>query len=390
MTVVKFQDLNITMIKSLTEEKTLRFSYTVILVSVITSIFLSIKLWVGQRFFPSIPLFDFLPTLKTPLDSILLYLTEIAITLNIIYFFDKRLHLCLIFSFIILGVFDLSRIQPWYFHAFLMIISFLGHIKDSEKSQTRITFLLKVIISISLIWNGLNKINISYFNEVIPWFSKAFSSKTNDIIYTFSILLPLLEIISPIIIWREKTRKLGMFLIIIIQFFYIFITSPLGYNINLSMLPWHFSLSILIFLLFQKSHNFRENISLVFESKSLKIAIITIAFLPLLNLFNLWDSYLSFNLYSNAGSSAKIYLSDKALNFLPSGIENHLKNEESPNTIDIKKWAVSELGVCVYPEKRAYERVKKYFLEYASDSSEVMLNYQEKRTIFKNPEPIVN
>ena len=377
------------MTKSFIEEKKLQLIYITILVCLISSMLLSIKLWMGQRYFPLIPVLDFLPQLKYPYDSVLFYFAEIIFALNVIYFFDRRLHFGLIFSLIILAIFDISRIQPWYFNSFLLIIPFYFLKNQVENKNVLVNVLLKLIISIYLIWNGLNKINISYFKEVIPWFTQAFPKNLSVFIFLMSILLPILEIIAPIILWREKTRKIGIILVLTIQFFYIAVTSPLGHNINLSMIPWHLSISLITFLLFQKNHAFQESLKLIIVDLKLRMLIMLIALLPLLNLFNLWDAYLSFNVYSNAGARGTIYLGEKTLKFLPTGIEKNLKNENKPNIIDIKKWAINDLGAGIYPEKRAFKKVKSYFMKYSTDSSDVILNLQEKQTIFKTPESII-
>ena len=110
---------------------------------------LSIKLWMGQRYFPLIPMFDFLPELKNPYDSILLYFAEIIVALNVIYFFNRWLFFGLIFSLVALAIFDMSLIQPWYFNSFLLIIPFYFIGSECQKKKEKVLVLLKVIISIS-------------------------------------------------------------------------------------------------------------------------------------------------------------------------------------------------------------------------------------------------
>lgn len=84
--------------------------------------------------------------------------------------------------------------------------------------------------------------------------------------------------------------------------------------------------------------------------------------MPLLNFFNLWDSYLSHNLYSGNTSGGVVYVSDSVENKLPEAIKPYSIGELNQNQITIKYWCMMELGVPAYPEKRNFEAISNTFI----------------------------
>ena len=100
--------------------------------------------------------------------------------------------------------------------------------------------------------------------------------------------------------------------------------------------------------------------------------------MPLFNFFNLWDSYLSLNLYSGNTSNGVIYVSDNLKEKLPPAIKPYAIGQLNQNQITIKYWCMEELGVPAYPEKRNFEVITNFFYAYATDSSEVYLMFTPK------------
>ena len=107
--------------------------------------------------------------------------------------------------------------------------------------------------------------------------------------------------------------------------------------------------------------------------------------LPLFNFVNLWDSYLSHNLYSGNTSNGVIYISDALETKLPEKIRKYSLGELNQNQITIKYWCMMELGVPAYPEKRNFESITSTFYKYATDSSEVYLLYTPKLKVSDRP-----
>ena len=105
--------------------------------------------------------------------------------------------------------------------------------------------------------------------------------------------------------------------------------------------------------------------------------------MPFTNLFNKWETYLSFSLYSGNTNNAKIELSDKAMDKLPYYIKHYVITENDRNVLYPKWWSLGELNVPLYPERRVFEKVKRHVVNLTTGKSEdVKLVYIEKQKIF--------
>ncbi|MCX6296934.1 MAG: hypothetical protein NTX97_12910 [Bacteroidetes bacterium] len=100
--------------------------------------------------------------------------------------------------------------------------------------------------------------------------------------------------------------------------------------------------------------------------------------MPLFNFFDLWDSYLSHNLYSGNTSNGIIYVSENLQTRLPEAIQPFSIGESDQKRINIKYWCMQELGVPAYPEKRNFKAISRSFYNYATDSSDVYFMYVPK------------
>lgn len=358
----------------------------------VLSVILSFKLWTAGRYFPLVPLFDFIPALKNPFDLALLLSGTAIVVFIFIYDYKKRLHIALLSLMGLLAIFDQNRLQPWFYQSFLLLLPLL-HLGTKEfdgQASVKAFNSLKLVLFGIILWNGINKLNPHYFSEAVPWLCKPFEG---TLFLPFKILfvaLPILEIASSILFWFRKTRTLALISLVLIQLLYLVSTGPLGHNTSKAMWPWH--LVVILFALFcfpEESNDFRTSFHELKQSISGKIIVVAITILPFLGLFNFWDAYLSFNLYSGGSSQAKIYLGEDVQKFLPKEAEKYFNDESNPNVVDIRKWSINELGVPPYPEKRVYKKVKAYFEKYSDDPSEIVLSYIPKQTLFRSPEPEV-
>jgi hypothetical protein len=99
-----------------------------------------------------------------------------------------------------------------------------------------------------------------------------------------------------------------------------------------------------------------------------------IGVLPALSFVRLWDSYLSFALFSGDTTSAQIFISDAVRESLPAAVRTYVSPAEpGRNLLNNGRWAMEELRVPSYPEERIYRRLALYACQHASTPSEVEL-----------------
>jgi hypothetical protein len=269
-------------------------------------------------------------------------------------------------------VLDINRLQPWFFQYMLILIVFIGVRRKSEMSIP----LLQLIVAGMFFWGGIHKFNTFYFTETALWLSQALG-KGNAVQYIFYIL-PAAEILIAISLIIKPIRKAGIIAGTLLQFFIIFILSPLGLNYNLIIIPWNLAVIVFTWVLFYKTENdFRDYLKMA--KMPVFVLICTLVYLfPLLHIFNLWPAYMSFNLYSGNTSKGYIFVSEPVKELLPEEISNLVNN----NRLDISAWSMKELNVPCFPEKTTFIQAAEFIRGYAREQDEVTLLYQPKSTIF--------
>ena len=106
--------------------------------------------------------------------------------------------------------------------------------------------------------------------------------------------------------------------------------------------------------------------------------------LPALSLVDLWDSYLSFALYSGNQRMATIYMADSVADKMPGELQELIEvNDSKVDTLDVEEWSYSELNVPPYAEMRIYKNVGKRVCALAGNSPRMVMSVEGKRRWFR-------
>lgn len=351
----------------------------------LTSMLLSYKLWLGDRMFPLIPAFDFLPNLHHPIDIILFIITLLLLACIIIFKNSHKYIIAFIICSLLLALLDQNRWQPWFYQYLLMffVLSFYDFNKNDTKHSDAIVTIFKLMIGAIYFWSGLQKLNPHFITDTYPWLIEPITNHmTENGIRNIDWLgkaFPIVEIFTGIALFITRTKKIAVTLLFLMHLFILYVLGPFGHNYNPVVWPWNIAMMLFAYFLFIKSDSFKiPQIKNMLQFHSIKIVFVLFIMMPLLNFFNDWDSYLSHNLYTGNTSNGVIYISDAVEAKLPVEIKKYSKGEMNLNQITIKYWCMMELGVPAYPEKRNFVRVTKTFYKYASDSSEIYFMFTPK------------
>ena len=119
-----------------------------------------------------------------------------------------------------------------------------------------------------------------------------------------------------------------------------------------------------------------------------KIVLFVFGFLPLLYFFNLWDSYLSWSLYSGTPNSGVIVLSQEAKNNLPISLQSLTSTtDESKYLLPISGWAFTEINVPPYPETRVLKNVALRVCQMTKAEEETSLILSGRLSWFNSDNP---
>ncbi|HWY36049.1 MAG TPA: hypothetical protein VNX68_15500, partial [Nitrosopumilaceae archaeon] len=192
--------------------------------------------------------------------------------------------------------------------------------------------------------------------------------------------MPFAEMFIGIALLFNSGKRIAIPLAISMHLLILGLLGPTGHNYNPVIWGWNITMIFLVYNLFagnpeSKYHHF----SYLFSFRPAYFIVILCAFLPALSLFNKWDSYLSSNLYSGNNNNGIIYMSDEAKTKLPIYLQAFTEAEDDNKySLHIKNWAMNELGVPGYPEKRIFKTVEKYIKEITCCDDQITLTYKEK------------
>lgn len=350
----------------------------------LAGILLSYKIWLSERSFPLSPVFDFLQIIPHPYDFILLGSNVLLLLLIIFSKNPKKLIIVFLLSAIILALFDLNRWQPWFYQYVLIffILSFLNNESDNIEQKQAIITIFKLMFASIYFWSGLQKLNPNFISDTFPWLIEPFHIENVSSFNYLAKSFPIIESLAGIMLLINRTKKIGVVLIVLIHLFILIVIGPWGHNYNPVVWPWNVVMILYCFILFFNSEKITLNQTIgMLRYNSIKIVFVLFCILPQLNFFNLWDSYLSHNLYSGNTSNGIIVFSDSVKNNLPVYIKKYAVGENNNNSINIKYWCIQETGVPAYPEKRNFKKVISQVSKFTNNKEEIYLDYSPKLSI---------
>jgi hypothetical protein len=105
-----------------------------------------------------------------------------------------------------------------------------------------------------------------------------------------------------------------------------------------------------------------------------KIVLILVAFMPILSFFNLWDSYLSWSLYSGNFKHFEVRPSEDVITRTPGYVQSFIHG----GRVDVSEWSFAELNAAHYPEDRVIKSIGKYFCSYAKSPKDVNVRFKKR------------
>ncbi len=326
--------------------------------AMVAGMLLSPKLWLTERYYPHVPVWDGLPTIPPPWDKVIfgamLFLLGLAAVL------PRRWTLL---SFVAIAaawsLWDQSRWQPW-FYQYLFMLAALGFAAggDPERCESGLNA-CRFILAMTYIWSGIQKINVNFATDIYPWIlepllpfvPEGLRGWLSDQGWTAAFVecsLGLLLLVWPL-------RLLAVVLLGFMHAAILYSLSPRGHDWNSVVWPWNIAMIVLNILLFVKTPTVMPW-QIVWPRRLLITPVILVLFgvMPLFSFYGCWDSYLSAALYSGNTIDGHIYVSeDIAMTLPPEVRDKHLQG----NYLYVSTWAIDELNVPDYPARRVFRGI---------------------------------
>ena len=357
----------------------------------------SLPLLLNTREYPAVPLLPAWLILPPDCGPFLLGLTFTSL-LVAIWFFRPAILFFLITALYLFGC-DQNREQPWFYLYWVMFL--LNFLPEPAALAA-----CRLVLSLVYFWAGINKLNSAFFASMPAWFVQpaadwGFPHAIIVILRDSVALTPLLEIFIATGIWFRKTRWLAVTLAVTMHLTSLLFLGPAGHNVNHVIWPWNLAMVALIVVLFTtKEHpSLTENIHKLSRFWGGVLVVGLYGFLPIFSFFGLWDSYLSFALYSKNLANADVYLSQSFLKRLPPKlrtyvypVKNYNPAYQLPYLFEFSIWAEAEVGTPPLPEPRGYLVMFGHLCSYATNNDECRMLVQTRqgnivRYRFRLPDP---
>lgn len=362
----------------------------------LAAMLLSHRLWVSTRSYPLSPVFRLLRPVPFPFD----YAVYVALLAFLALILVARKPARPIAAFVSLAaiwaLFDQSRWQPW-FYQYLFMLAALGlwfsSKSDARKREAALDACRLIVVCIYL-WSGIQKINPGFLRGTFFWMLEPLTgtlpAAAKVWLQPLAFVAPFFEAAIAVGLLTRKFRNLAVLAAIATHVFILASIGPLGRDYNDVVWPWNVAMAASVGLLFWRAEGVRAsdvlwNRDLAFQ----KLVLVLFALAPALSLFNRWDNYLSFALYSGNRNSAVLYMTAPVAKRLPEGVQELMTDDESqaqdgskPDELAIADWSWDDLNVPPYPEVRVFKNIGRVICREASGPSDVKLVVDGRTTWF--------
>ncbi|MCX6296933.1 MAG: hypothetical protein NTX97_12905 [Bacteroidetes bacterium] len=225
-------------------------------IACLTSMLLCYKLWLGERVFPTSPVFNHLLKLNHPFDIILFCITGILLLCICIVRNPQKFIISFLVCAAILAILDQNRWQPWFYQYMMMffIVSFFNFRCDDTRHQHAITTILKLMIGAIYFWSGLQKLNPHFLSETFPWLMEPITKHLGEgaikDLNWVGKSFPIIETLTGIVLFISPVKKMAVILIFLMHIFILFVLGPFGQNYNPVVWPWNVAMMLFSFILF--------------------------------------------------------------------------------------------------------------------------------------------
>ena len=268
---------------------------------------------------------------------------------------------------IVYALFDQSRWQPWFYQYLAMLAVIAWHEEKNAMTSCR-----WIVICIYF-WSGLQKLNPIFLHQTFPWMLEPFHFAPPA---ALAFLAPLIESAIAIGLATHRFQRLAVTGALAMHAFILASIGPWGHDHNSVVWPWNIAMGTLVVLLF-----WRRGI----EHSPRALVLLLFGLLPAFSFFDLWDSYLSYSLYSGNQRSATIYLADEVADQLPEQVQQIIDiydSESKVDTLDLEDWSYAELNVPPYPEMRLFRNIAKHVCANAGNPALMVMEVEAKWTWF--------
>ncbi|WP_317900207.1 hypothetical protein [Aurantibacillus circumpalustris] len=361
-------------------------------ISLAISVLLSIHLWAGNRVVPYTSIIGVNP-IKAPFDFIYVFILVLLWAASLLL---NKQRLILFFAFVIsilLVLFDINRLQPWFYiyNALLLIFLFYnGRVDDSNKF-TAYFIILQIIIASVYFFCGLSQLNKFFvstdFLEIISPLQKTLSGRQFLFLKKVGYVVPYVLMFIGVGLIISPIRYLAITLGFLLHLFLLIFLFPSENNKNYALWFSNLSFMVMLFLLFSgKTKQRYFSPTFLFQVPLFYAIMALFVVMPFFNNSGKWPDFLSANFRSGNTNSAVISLSNKTLLNLPTNITRFCSPNYGFQNFNYSNWFLHELHADCFPQKRVFNSIYNYVLDSDKELvKEIELLHVPKQKLLLKP-----
>jgi hypothetical protein len=331
----------------------------------------SYKLFLFSRTYPLAPVLGFRPPVPFPAEYGLLAVLTVLLGAVAVSLRPKPYLAALLLVLLFYGLSDQGRWYPSYYEyaGMFLVLGACFWQKNGAGAEAGALATLRFIVASVYFWSGAQKANPGFpdvfFGRFVSPITDSFPSPLGGIAYLAGYGAPVVEMAIGLGLLSTRGRTAALATALLMHAFIFFSIGPLRNNWNNAAWAWNVGSMLIVFLLFYRETNGDLMGTLRTRPAIHAPVLILFGLMPLWNFFGVWDSALSFNVYSGNTTSAVIYLDDAAAAKLPANLRPFVRQEENPflgaqqnlNVLPVWRWSDHEFRAGPYPEVRVFRRI---------------------------------
>lgn len=336
------------------------------------------RLWLADRVFPLVPPADWLLYVPGWIHTALFAMSLLLMAAIVVKPGYKQLALSLITVECCSCLLDQNRWQPWeYQYLFTLFVVLVNWSRPAYTHR-----LIAFIFSATYIYSGLNKFTPGFLTSVWDswilhgYFKLPYPVIHHPALYHTGYLLGIIEVLCGVGLLFGRTIKLAGAVLIGMHLFILLLFGITGLRHNMVIWPWNVAMICYIVLLFFRSAPPVLHPRALAQGAN-SIVLLAWGVLPALCFVNLWDNYLSSNLYSGRQPYMIICIDDIEKMPLLKPYAGRVQGGvcEGQFEVNVNRWAYTELNVPPYPQFRVFSKIKAALLQRSPGASCTFIAY---------------
>lgn len=368
-------------------ERYVRYFRAALALCFLSSLALSMPLWLTARDYPLVPIADGLPQPPPPLDAVLFAVMAAALAGAALVRRPRRLLQAVLVIGGVWAVLDQNRWQPylaWYLvGAWCLLIGERPGDGKAKPASAWHLAPLQLMTCCMYAWSGLHKLNHRYLTTdfiltarpLLGWLHVDPASIPPPVVAALAVGSGLLEAGFAVLLAIPRRRRIGVVGLTLMHLFILLMIGPLGSGWNRVVWPWNVASVAALWLLFwpratggqlgsllaaRRARNAvlpgrraARPVPRVIEYTAVAVLVVFGA-LPALSFAGTWYASLSFQLYAGKERIGLLYYEAARPGALPAAAARAVR---TPGQVNLAAWSLAELNAAPVLEDRVLLRM---------------------------------